>query len=317
MRGAARPLHYTPHTYTQTPSLGATSRVQRMLSVYTPYARRLVLVRLESEDPAAEKVGALRGLQNQDERMTRCEGIGGRSSSEPRRIRTLGGDVATLLHYCAVGRSRAGLDDGRRECKWRAAHPDNDACVRAAGGRLIAALREAAARAPVSGDPAVGFPMASGTAAALPTSCSVAKWLQRGNTSPSTMELTIHRSLVVLRHPDPVMHDCLRAEMWRSSSAWFLSGDGTRYRGRLVTLVLLVPCAATPAAQSPAACEWLQWHVSKAPAELTPGRVSWQVSLMLDRLYSKFDQLSEQHRIFKVETIGDAYMAVANLVEDV
>lgn len=41
-----------------------------------------------------------------------------------------------------------------------------------------------------------------------------------------------------------------------------------------------------------------------------------KVSLMLDRLYSKFDQLSEQHRIFKVETIGDAYMAVANLVED-
>merc|ERR1719245_591575 len=37
---------------------------------------------------------------------------------------------------------------------------------------------------------------------------------------------------------------------------------------------------------------------------------------MLDRLYQKLDHLSEQHKIFKVETIGDAYMAVANLVED-
>ena len=41
-----------------------------------------------------------------------------------------------------------------------------------------------------------------------------------------------------------------------------------------------------------------------------------KVSDMLDRLYSEFDNLSKQHDIFKVETIGDAYMAVTNLVKD-
>mmetsp|Transcript_34623 Transcript_34623/g.55852 ORF Transcript_34623/g.55852 Transcript_34623/m.55852 type:complete len:520 (+) Transcript_34623:2-1561(+) len=41
-----------------------------------------------------------------------------------------------------------------------------------------------------------------------------------------------------------------------------------------------------------------------------------KVSQMLDRLYTSFDGLSTEHNIFKVETIGDAYMAVTNLVED-
>jgi serine/threonine protein kinase len=41
-----------------------------------------------------------------------------------------------------------------------------------------------------------------------------------------------------------------------------------------------------------------------------------KVSEMLDRLYTAFDALSSEHKIFKVETIGDAYMAVTNLVED-
>mmetsp|Transcript_73487 Transcript_73487/g.239082 ORF Transcript_73487/g.239082 Transcript_73487/m.239082 type:complete len:1263 (+) Transcript_73487:103-3891(+) len=41
-----------------------------------------------------------------------------------------------------------------------------------------------------------------------------------------------------------------------------------------------------------------------------------KVSAMLDRLYSQFDALSSSMNVFKVETIGDAYMAVANLVED-
>ena len=32
-----------------------------------------------------------------------------------------------------------------------------------------------------------------------------------------------------------------------------------------------------------------------------------KISDMLDRLYSKFDELSRHHNVFKVETIGDAY----------
>jgi guanylate cyclase len=38
-----------------------------------------------------------------------------------------------------------------------------------------------------------------------------------------------------------------------------------------------------------------------------------KVSTMLDRLYHAFDELSRKHHIFKVETIGDAYMGVTNL----
>eukprot|EP00555_Chaetoceros_dichaeta_P013092 CAMPEP_0198268664 /NCGR_PEP_ID=MMETSP1447-20131203/38306_1 /TAXON_ID=420782 /ORGANISM="Chaetoceros dichaeta, Strain CCMP1751" /LENGTH=742 /DNA_ID=CAMNT_0043959849 /DNA_START=100 /DNA_END=2328 /DNA_ORIENTATION=- len=41
-----------------------------------------------------------------------------------------------------------------------------------------------------------------------------------------------------------------------------------------------------------------------------------KISEMLDRLYSNFDSLSRKHDVFKVETIGDAYMAVTNLVKD-
>eukprot|EP00043_Microstomoeca_roanoka_P017580 m.184170 g.184170 ORF g.184170 m.184170 type:complete len:1326 (+) comp16663_c4_seq1:290-4267(+) len=36
---------------------------------------------------------------------------------------------------------------------------------------------------------------------------------------------------------------------------------------------------------------------------------------MLDRLYTKFDKLAEAFELFKVETIGDAYMAVTNLLK--
>ncbi|CAB9522115.1 activated protein kinase catalytic subunit alpha-1 [Seminavis robusta] len=38
-----------------------------------------------------------------------------------------------------------------------------------------------------------------------------------------------------------------------------------------------------------------------------------KVCNMLDRLYLVFDQLARQHHVFKVETIGDAYMGVTNL----
>jgi class 3 adenylate cyclase len=41
-----------------------------------------------------------------------------------------------------------------------------------------------------------------------------------------------------------------------------------------------------------------------------------KVSRMLDELYSKFDALTDELGVFKVETIGDAYMAVTNLVSN-
>eukprot|EP00980_Cylindrotheca_fusiformis_P009419 scaffold2058_cov115-Cylindrotheca_fusiformis.AAC.12 len=47
-------------------------------------------------------------------------------------------------------------------------------------------------------------------------------------------------------------------------------------------------------------------------AELPPRKVA----LLLNRLYTKFDALSRKYDVFKVETIGDAYMAVTNLVKD-
>jgi class 3 adenylate cyclase len=37
-----------------------------------------------------------------------------------------------------------------------------------------------------------------------------------------------------------------------------------------------------------------------------------KVCNMLDRLYLAFDQLANQHEVFKVETIGDAWMGVTN-----
>ena len=36
----------------------------------------------------------------------------------------------------------------------------------------------------------------------------------------------------------------------------------------------------------------------------------------MHRLYTQFDALTHKYEIFKVETIGDAYMAVTNLVTD-
>ncbi|CAB9525726.1 Receptor-type guanylate cyclase gcy [Seminavis robusta] len=51
---------------------------------------------------------------------------------------------------------------------------------------------------------------------------------------------------------------------------------------------------------------------TKISSELEPRKIA----NMLDRLYTKFDGLSQEHDIFKVETIGDAYMAVTNLVKD-
>lgn len=36
---------------------------------------------------------------------------------------------------------------------------------------------------------------------------------------------------------------------------------------------------------------------------------------MLERLYHKLDDVAHEFKVFKVETIGDSYMAVANLIE--
>jgi len=41
-----------------------------------------------------------------------------------------------------------------------------------------------------------------------------------------------------------------------------------------------------------------------------------KVADLLDRVYTKFDDLSRKHDVFNVETVGDSYMAVANLVKD-
>jgi class 3 adenylate cyclase len=41
-----------------------------------------------------------------------------------------------------------------------------------------------------------------------------------------------------------------------------------------------------------------------------------KISDLLDRLYHSFDTLSHYHDVFKVETIGDAYMAVTNLTKE-
>eukprot|EP00977_Amphora_coffeiformis_P012826 scaffold3240_cov187-Amphora_coffeaeformis.AAC.21 len=51
---------------------------------------------------------------------------------------------------------------------------------------------------------------------------------------------------------------------------------------------------------------------TKISSELSP----LKVSDMLDRLYQKFDALSHEHDVYKVETIGDSWMGVTNLVKD-
>jgi class 3 adenylate cyclase len=47
-------------------------------------------------------------------------------------------------------------------------------------------------------------------------------------------------------------------------------------------------------------------------SELDPRKVA----ALLDRLYTKLDALSRKHDVFKVETIGDAYMCASNLIKD-
>lgn len=50
-------------------------------------------------------------------------------------------------------------------------------------------------------------------------------------------------------------------------------------------------------------------------AELTASRSPRAVFELLDRLYSEFDALTAAHGVFKVETVGDSYVAVGGLSE--
>ena len=50
-------------------------------------------------------------------------------------------------------------------------------------------------------------------------------------------------------------------------------------------------------------------HFTDISKALTP----LKVSQMLDRLYLAFDTVARKHKVFKVETIGDAYLGVTNL----
>lgn len=58
---------------------------------------------------------------------------------------------------------------------------------------------------------------------------------------------------------------------------------------------------------------FLRLQVPKFTTELTFVK---KVANLLDRLYQRFDDLSHKHDIYKVETIGDSFMAVSNLVKD-
>ena len=51
---------------------------------------------------------------------------------------------------------------------------------------------------------------------------------------------------------------------------------------------------------------------TKLAESLTPQKVC----SLIDRLYERFDKLCTLHGVFKVEVVGDAYMAVTNLVQD-
>jgi serine/threonine protein kinase len=46
---------------------------------------------------------------------------------------------------------------------------------------------------------------------------------------------------------------------------------------------------------------------------ISSGLSATKVSSLLDRLYTKFDDICEVHNVFKVETVGDTYMTVTNL----
>ena len=51
-------------------------------------------------------------------------------------------------------------------------------------------------------------------------------------------------------------------------------------------------------------------------AELSTSLAPVKVSDLLNRFSSRIDELSQVHNVFKMETVGDSYMAVTNLVED-
>ena len=51
-------------------------------------------------------------------------------------------------------------------------------------------------------------------------------------------------------------------------------------------------------------------------ADIAETQTLKQVADMLERLYLCFDELCKKHDVFKVDTIGDTYMCVTNMVKD-
>jgi hypothetical protein len=55
-------------------------------------------------------------------------------------------------------------------------------------------------------------------------------------------------------------------------------------------------------------------HPSPAPSN-SPTVASTTVFTLLETIYNEFDQIARRRRVFKVETIGDCYIAVCGLCD--
>lgn len=54
---------------------------------------------------------------------------------------------------------------------------------------------------------------------------------------------------------------------------------------------------------------WIGWPDIQGFTNISATLPPVEVMSLLDRLYQAFDALTEKHGLYKVETIGDAYMA--------